>query len=775
MAFERVVVIGSGVMGVGIAAHCANAGCSVVLLDIVPDGADDRNQLAKAAVQQMLKSDPEMLMLPEYAERIEVGNLEDDLERIAQADWIVEVVLERLDIKHSVFEKIEAHRRPGSLVTSNTSTIPRAKLMQGMPDSLAREFIITHFFNPPRYLPLLEIVSGDEVDPELLESFCEFAEIGLGKRVIVCNDTPGFIGNRIAMFFGQSAINATVDLELTVEQTDAMLSRPIGVPKTGVFGLFDLVGVDLIPHILDSMLGELPEDDGLCQMVAHREMLDEMIADGWVGRKGKGGFYRLNTEDGGRVKEARNLQTGEYAPADRKAAFPSARLGKLGIRQVMEHGDTGSQLVRRVVVDTLAYVCGLVPEVTDSIDDIDSAMRVGFMWKRGPFEMIDDIGADWLVAALEADGKPVPELLALAAASGFYKVEGGELLALTLAGEHEVCERPLETLTVADLKRRGKPLKKNGSASLWDMGDDVLLVEYHSKMNAMDPLSMEMLLSAVEEAESGDWKGIVIGNDGQHFCAGANLGLALFAANLGAWKEIEQFIQLGQDAYMALKHCNVPVVSASTGMCVGGGCEVLLHSDAVQAHAESYIGLVEVGVGIIPAWGGCKEMLGRFAANGHAPKGPMGPVMTAFELIGLAKVAKSAHQAQEFGFLEENTRITMNRSRLLNDAKQLCLELSVDYTPPEPFTYRLPGVSGRAALEMAVRDLALSGKATPHDVVVVGELATVLTGGETDHLAELDEEDLLELERAAILHLSHDPASLDRMQHMLEKGKPLRN
>ena len=775
MEFERVAVIGSGVMGAGIAAHCANAGCEVLLLDIVPDGAEERNQLALSALDRIRKSDPEMLMLPEFIDRIDIGNLDDDLERLAEADWIVEVVIERLDIKHAVFEKIEAHRRPGSLVTSNTSTIPRAKLMQGMPESLAREFIITHFFNPPRYLPLLEIVSGDEVNTALLSAFTEFAEVRLGKRVISCSDTPGFIGNRIAMFFGQSAINATLDLGLTVEQTDAMLSRPIGVPKTGVFGLFDLVGVDLIPHIMDSMLTELPEDDGLCQIAAHRELLDEMISDGWVGRKGKGGFYRLNTEDGKRVKESRNLQTGEYAPADRKAAFPSAKLGKQGISHVMEHGDAGSQLVRRVLVDTLAYVCNLVPEVTDSLDDIDSAMRVGFMWKQGPFEMIDAIGADWLVAALEAEGKPVPKLLARAAESSCYKIDDGELRALTASGEYGMCARPLETLTVADLKRRGKPLKKNGSASLWDMGDDVLLVEYHSKMNAMDPLSMQMLLSAVEEAESGDWRGIVIGNDGQNFCAGANLGLALIAANLGAWKEIREFIQLGQDAYMALKHCGVPVVSASTGMCLGGGCEVLLHSDAVQAHAESYIGLVEVGVGIVPAWGGCKEMLNRLTLNGHAANGPMAPVTTAFETIGLAKVAKSAQQAEQIGYLGDATRITFNRRRLLNDAKQLCLELAPDYTPPEPAIYKLPGASGRAALEMAVRDLALSGKATPHDVVVVGELATVLTGGDTDHLQELSEEDILELELNALVALAKHTGSLDRMQHMLEKGKPLRN
>jgi len=773
---ERVAVIGAGLMGAGIAAHCANAGLEVLLLDIVPDGASDRNQLASAAIAGMPKADPEMLMRRDFAKRITAGNLEDDLPSLAEVDWVVEAVVERLDIKTRVYQSIEEFLAPHALVSSNTSTIPRRLLLRDMSESFAARFVITHFFNPPRYMPLLEVVGGAEVYDGSLAAFCDFADRRLGKRVVVCTDSVGFIGNRIAVYFMQRAVNAAFDLGLTVEQVDAMLGRPVGMPKTGVFGLIDLVGLDLLPHVLDSFLAGLPEDDGLRGIIAHRELFETMIAEGYTGRKGKGGFYRLNRSDGKRLKEARDLRTGEYAPAERSAAFGSAALGKRGLRALLEHKDRGAQLVREVLVDTLAYAAGLVPEVSDSIDDVDAAMRVGFHWKRGPFEMIDQIGADWLVAQLEAGDRPVPAFLAHAAGDGFYRVEDGELHGLQPDGAHRVLARPAETMTVADLRRRGRPLARNASGSIWDFGDDILLVEFHSKLNSMDPQGMAMLAQSVEMVEGGGARGIVIGNDGTHFCAGANIGLALLAANLGAFEESLEFVRQGQATYMALKNCRVPVVAAAVGMCVGGGCEVLLHCDAVQAHAESYIGLVEVGVGIVPAWGGCKELLGRLAARPDTPGGPMGAVMAAFETIGMAKVAKSAHQAKTLGFLRPDDGITMNRARLLFDAKQRCLALAdAGYTPPEPFSYVLPGPGGRCALDLAVRDLRLSGKVSPHDVVVTGVLARVLTGGDTDPTQTLTEAEVLELEVAAIDELMRQTPSLDRMEHMLETGKPLRN
>ena len=773
---QRVAVIGSGVMGAGIAAHCANAGCEVLLLDIVKEGGD-RSAIAKAAVQQMAKSNPEMLMHKGNVKLISAGNIEDDLDKLSEADWVIEVIVENLGIKTSLYASMSEHIGPDTIVSSNTSTLPRSELVEGMSSEMTSRFLITHFFNPPRYLPLLEVVTSPEVDDSVTEHLCSFADERLGKRVIMCNDTPGFIGNRLGVYFIQRAFKATIDHGFTVEQADAMLGRPLGIPKTAVFGLMDLVGIDLSVHVIESLISHLPEDDPFHDIVGTGEdIIQEMIADGYTGRKGKGGFYRLNKEGGKRVKEARNLTTGEYAPADRKAAFPSARMGKQGLGPLLDYPDEGAAFVSDILLDSLAYAAHLVPDVTDDVHSIDSAMKAGFNWKRGPFEMMDSIGTASMVERLEASGRSVPPFLTTAADNGgFYSIEDGEIQRLSPDGSMVAVDRPESTLTVADLKRRGKPLKRNGSASIWDMGDEILLVEYHSKMNAMDPMNIEMLVNAVDLAESEGWKGIVIGNDGSNFCAGANLGLVLFAVNLAAWKDVEDFIAAGQDTYQAVKYCEVPVVAASAGMCLGGGAEVLMHCDAIQSHAESYIGLVEVGVGIIPAWGGCKELMGRLRDFGLVSEGPMGAVMKAFEYIGTAQVAKSAEQARSMGFLGPSDGITMNRDRLLADAKARALELSSGYEPPEPRTYNLPGPTGRTALELAVRDLALSGQATPHDVVVTNELAWILSGGDTDMTETTEEDDILTMEREAIGRLGRHEDSLARMEHMLETGKPLRN
>ena len=774
---QKVAVIGSGVMGAGITAHCANAGCEVLLLDIVPDGAEDRNSLSKTAIQKMHKSNPEMLMHKRNSKRITPGNIEDDLHLLEDFDWVIEVVIENLDVKRDLYSRLCDKIGPETILSSNTSTLPRSKLVSELPRDISSRFLITHFFNPPRYLPLLEVVTSSEVDESVVTRFCEFADHRLGKRVTMCNDRPGFIGNRLGVYFIQRAFKATLELGLSVEQADAMLGRPIGLPKTAVFALMDLVGIDLIPHVTESLLEHLPDDDPFHKIAGTgEEIILNMIQDGYTGRKGKGGFYRLNKDGGKKVKEARNLYTGEYQNANRRAAFPSAKMGKRGISSLMDCNDDGARLVTEVLLDSLSYAAHIVPDVSDDIYSIDGAMKVGYNWKAGPFEMMDSIGVESMVQRLESSGREVPRFLSLAAERGsFYGMEDGEITRLTPSGEMVIVNRPEDTLTVADLKRRGKPLKRNGSASIWDTGDGVLLVEYHTKMNAMDPMNMEMLLNAVDLAESEDYKGIVIGNDATNFCAGANLGLALFAANLAAWKDLEDFIGLGQDTYQTLKYCDVPVVAASAGLCLGGGAEVLMHCDAVQAHSESYVGLVEVGVGIIPAWGGCKELLGRLVDFGLVTNGPMGAVMKAFETIGTAQVAKSAEQARSMGFLGPNDGITMNRDRLLADAKRKVLDLSENYVPPVPRTYRLPGPTGLAGLNLALSDLALSGQATPHDVVVATSLAGILTGGNTDITVAMEEDDILAMEKEAIATLGRHPDTLDRMQHMLETGKPLRN
>ena len=774
---KKVAVIGSGVMGSGIAAHCANAGCEVLLLDIVDDESSDRNIIAKNAIKYMHKSNPEMLMQRKNSKLITPGNIDDDLHKLIDCDWVIEVIIENLDIKKKLYKKLAQNIGKDTILSSNTSTIPRSELITDMANDLSSRFLITHFFNPPRYLPLLEVVSSPEVNADVLDRFCTFADIDLGKRVTICNDSPGFIGNRLGIYFIQRAYKATIDHGLSIEQADAMLGRPIGLPKTAVFALMDLVGIDLIPHVTGSLVSHLGENDPFHKIAGvGKDTITSMIDEGYTGRKGKGGFYRLNRENGKKIKEARSLITGEYKTAKRKAGFSSAKMGKRGIAEIMDCDDKGAEFVSDVLLDSLSYAAYIVPEVSEDIYAIDGAMKVGYNWKKGPFEMMDAIGPKSMVNRLNDSNKSVPPFLALAAEKGmFYGIDSGEITRLSPNGEMVKIERNEETLTVADLKRRGKPLERNASASIWDMGDQVLLVEYHTKMNAMDPMNMEMLLNAVDMAENEGWKGVVIGNDAANFCAGANLGLALFAANLAAWKDLDDFIGLGQDTYQTLKFSEVPIVAASAGLCLGGGAEVLMHCDAIQAHSESYVGLVEVGVGIIPAWGGCKEYLGRIKEFGLVSNGPMGAVMKAFEVIGTAQVAKSADQAQTMGFLGPNDRITMNRDRLLSDAKKTLIELSKDYSPPEPRTYSLPGPSGKAALELAVNDLALSGKVTPHDIVVTNALAEILTGGDTDITDILEEDDILAMEKIAITTLAKNTDTLDRMQHMLETGKPLRN
>ena len=766
---KKVAVIGSGVMGSGIAAHCANAGCEVLLLDIVDDESSDRNIIAKNAIKYMHKSNPEMLMQRKNSKLITPGNIDDDLHKLIDCDWVIEVIIENLDIKKKLYKKLAQNIGKDTILSSNTSTIPRSELITDMANDLSSRFLITHFFNPPRYLPLLEVVSSPEVNADVLDRFCTFADIDLGKRVTICNDSPGFIGNRLGIYFIQRAYKATIDHGLSIEQADAMLGRPIGLPKTAVFALMDLVGIDLIPHVTGSLVSHLGENDPFHKIAGvGKDTITSMIDEGYTGRKGKGGFYRLNRENGKKIKEARSLITGEYKTAKRKAGFSSAKMGKRGIAEIMDCDDKGAEFVTDVLLDSLSYAAYIVPEVSEDIYAIDGAMKVGYNWKKGPFEMMDSIGPKSMVNRLNDSNKSVPPFLALAAEKGmFYGIDSGEITRLSPNGEMVKIERNEDTLTVADLKRRGKPLKRNASASIWDMGDQVLLVEYHTKMNAMDPMNMEMLLNAVDMAENEGWKGVVIGNDAANFCAGANLGLALFAANLAAWKDLDDFIGLGQDTYQTLKFSEVPIVAASAGLCLGGGAEVLMHCDAIQAHSESYVGLVEVGVGIIPAWGGCKEYLGRVKEFGLVSNGPMGAVMKAFEVIGTAQVAKSADQAQTMGFLGPNDRITMNRDRLLSDAKKTLIELSKDYSPPEPRTYSLPGPSGKAALELAVNDLALSGKVTQHDIVVTNALAEILTGGDTDITDILEEDDILAMEKNAITTLAKNTDTLDSMQHML--------
>ena len=772
MEIRKVAVIGAGVMGSGIAAHVANANIPVTLLDIVPKESNNRNVIAENAVQKMLKpvkmGSPTPLMHHQNAKLISTGNIEDHLDKIADADLIIEVVLEKLDIKQNVFKKIDKVRKKNSIVASNTSTIPRKQLVKGMPKTFGADFIITHFFNPPRYLRLLEIVAGKEVSKKKIETVTKFCDSKLGKEVVICNDTPGFIGNRIGTYWTLIGMVEAVRMGLTVEEADAVMGRPIGAPKTGIFALGDVVGLDLIPHVTESMSSNLPKDDmyniGVNEQrkLGIEKILSSMITDGYTGRKGKGGFYRLNSESGKKIKEARDLKTGEYHKATRNVGLESVKAAKKGLRQLVEYNDKGGEYAWNVLSKTLSYAASLVPNITDTIVNVDLAMKNGFLWKKGPFEMLDDLGPSWFASRIAEDGIKIPKLLESVAEGNFYEENNDIVLFFGTDGKYHKINRPEGYLTAADVKRGKKPIFKNPSASLWDMGDQIILAEFHSKMNSMDPLIMEALSEATDQCESGNYKGIVIGNDGNNFSAGANLGLSSFVTNIGAWEEAEKFVLGGQMAFMMLKHGDFPVVGASSGLAIGGGCEVLLACDAVQAHSESYIGLVEVGVGLVPAWGGCKEMITRWNNDPKQPKGPMAIIMKIFQNVGTAKVATSAQEAKELNFLKDSDEITMNRARLLYDAKEKCLQMIDNYECPLPGEHHLPGPSGKAALDLAVRDLVKAGHATPHDVTVTRELSHILSGGNTDPTETVSDDMILEMEREGIIKLMKTEGTMAR-------------
>jgi len=775
---NKVAVLGAGVMGAGIAAQVANAGVPVVLLDIVPEGAEDRSVIAKGAITKMLKTSPAPLMHRRNAKSITSGNLEDDLGLLADCDWICEAVLENVDVKHDVYKKVYAHRKAGAIVTSNTSTIPLANLLEGMPDAFAADFAVTHFFNPPRYMRLLEVVAGPKTRPDVIETLRAFGDVRLGKEVIGCNDTPGFIANRLGIFWSMVATQQAYDLGLTVEEADAIVGRPMGIPKTGIFGLMDLTGIDLKDHVLGSMASLLPNTDAFHHQFDSTHPLnaltDKMVADGYTGRKGKGGFYRLLRNGAEKKKEGLDLKTGEYRTSI-KAKLGSVEAGRKGLQALVEFEDRGGAYAWAVLSHVLKYAADLIPEIADDILSVDNAMKAGYAWKFGPFEQIDQLGTAYFAERLEKDGLEVPALIKTAAGRPLYREEGASRQFLQLDGTYRDIEVPNGAWLLADVKRGKERIAGNGSASLWDLGDGVACLEFHSKMNSIDSGTIEMVKKAAKIDKKG-FKALVINNDADNFSVGANVGLGLFAANTAMWPILEMTIKEGQDAYMALKYAPFPVVAAPAGMALGGGCEICLHADAIQAHAELYMGLVEVGVGLIPGWGGSKEMVLRNVAKKKRPGGPMPPVAEAFQTIGLAKVSKSAAEARDFLFLRDTDSITMNRRRVLADAKSKALELATDYVVPEnDIELSLPGPTARVALDMAVSDLAKSGKATPHDVTVSHELATVLSGGDTDVTEVVTEKDLLALEREAMARLFRMTPTLDRIEHMLATGKPLRN
>ncbi len=769
-AINKVAVIGGGPMGAGVAAHLANAGVKVLWLSYRK--AADRKALADA-VEKMLKTSAAPFMSKRAAKLIEVGNIDDDLGRVAECDWVIEAIMERLDLKQSLYRRLDAVRRPGTAVSSNTSTIPLAKLVEGMPKTFRRDFLITHFFNPTRYMRLLEVVAGPDSDPATIDAVAQFADVALGKSVVRCNDSPGFIANRLGIAWMATHMAESVDAGLTVEEADAISGKPMGIPKTGVFGLVDFVGVDIGLETMTSMGSLLPKSDFYHRVNRDSTLtlLRKMTAEGYTGRKGPGGFYRLKRDGGAKIKEAIDLNTAEYRPEQTADIAEAKNLATL-LAADTKYG----RFAARVLGATISYAASLVPSAAPDIESIDEAMRLGYNWRWGPFELADMIGVANLIKLLEREELPVPALLRGAAGKSLYRVEKGNRQFLGIDGAYHDITRPPGVIMLEDIKRGAKPVLKNGSAAVWDVGDGVLCFEFTSKANALDDKTMELLDKTIDLVQQ-KYKALVIYNEGQNFSVGANLGGALFAANIAAWGEIEKTLAKGQQTLKRLKYAPFPSVAAPSGMALGGGCEVVLHCSAVQASAESYIGLVETATaGVVPSWGGSGELLARLRADKKMPRGPMPAVAKVLETVTTATVSKSSAEAKEIGFLRETDGVTMNRYRLLADAKARALAMVAGYKPPaQPEFTRMPGRSGQTVARGMVDGFRKRGLALPHDVVVNMTYAEVVCGGDANLTDTLTEQQLLDLERAAFMRLVKTPATLARIEHVLETGKPLRN
>ena len=667
---RKAAVLGAGVMGSGIAAHLANAGIDVVLLDV-----ERATAAAGVARQQKVGG----FMDPAFAERIVTGSVDEDLPLLADADWIIEAVAERLDVKQPLYRRVDAVRAPGSIVSSNTSTFPLATLTEGLPESFARDFLITHFFNPPRTMRLLELIAGPRTRAGALETIRDFGDRRLGKSVVICRDTPGFIANRIGNYWMSAAVNEAIALGLDVEVADAALSKPFGIPATGVFGLADLVGIDVVALVWKSLHAALPETDALRRYSAEPELIARMIAENRLGRKSGAGFVRVSADR--RTREATDLVTGGYRPR-KPVASDSLDAAGNDPRALIEHDGLAGRYAAAVMENTLAYVAAVAPEIADGPDAVDTAMRTGYGWSEGPFALIDRLGAGWLAGRLAARGAPVPPYLERAAAAGgFFTIEERTPLCLLPDGSRRrVAEAP-GVLTLAALRLAGPPVEAWEQASLWDLGDGVACFEIRSKMNTLNPSVLSALEAALARATQ-DFRALVIGSDAPAFSAGADIRQFLAAVEAGP-EGFGERIDQGHRVFKAVKYAAIPVVGAAAGLALGGGCELLLHCHAIQAHAELAMGLPETRIGLVPGWGGCKEMLARLANGQARAHGPVAPALAAFDLIAAGRVTQSAFEARRLGFLGPDDGITMNRDRLLADAKAKALALAPHHVPPD--------------------------------------------------------------------------------------------
>jgi 3-hydroxyacyl-CoA dehydrogenase len=767
---RRVAVLGAGTMGARIAAHFANAGVPALLLDIVLPNQPNRNAAALAGLDAAVKQKPAAFFSPETKSLVTPGNFEDDLAKIRDCDWIVEAVTENLEIKRALIDKVLKHRKPGAIFSTNTSGIPLASIAEGFPDEFREHFLGTHFFNPPRYLHLLEMIPGPQTLPAVWRRVAEFSDRHLGKGIVPCKDTPNFIANRIGSFLGGTVQHLTVEMGLTIEEVDALTGQLIGLPKSASYRLLDIVGLDVWAHVTKNLYDLVPGDPWRERFVLP-PFFAQMIERGWLGDKRGQGFYKRVGK--GEKKEilALDLNTLEYQPS-KKARFPSIE----GVRNIedlpqrlralMGLTDRAGTFLWRLFSDLVLYSAAMVPEISDRVVEIDRAMRWGYANSLGPFELWDALGVEDTVTRMRKEDRQIPESVEKMLASGaksFYKAPEHEYFDLQANSYKHLEERP-GIIALKDVKLSHGVVKKNGGASLIDVGDGVLCLEFHSKMNSLGDDQISLIRAGIEET-SKNFEAMIVANQGENFSVGANLMLVLLAAQEEEWEELEAAINRFQQATLMIKYAPKPVVSAPFGLTLGGGCEIAIHSARVQASAETYIGLVEVGVGVIPGAGGTKEMLLRF-----------GSAQKAFELIAYAKVATSAMEARSLGLLRPQDQISMNPERLIDDAKALALSIAPNYVAGVPRTdVEVGGAEDLALLKTGIYLARQANYISDYDTVVGGKLAHVLSGGPLTGRQTVSEQYLLDLEREAFLSLCGQRKTQERMQHMLKTGKPLRN
>jgi 3-hydroxyacyl-CoA dehydrogenase len=740
MEIKRVVVIGSGTMGSGIAAHLCNANIPVTLLDL-------KTEISEKARERIYSSRPPLLLDKLKINNINIGNINDNFGVVKDADWVVEAVVEKIDIKHNLYEKIFKTRKAGSIVSSNTSSIPIKVLSENLSEEDKKDFCITHFFNPVRYMGLLEIVKNENNDLEKINFLKDFCETLLGKGVIVCNDTPGFLGNRVGVYAMQVAMTEAFKMKLSVEEADAVFGRPMGIPKTGIFGLYDLIGIDLMADVLKSFIKELPEIDKFHKVAKEVPLVTKLIETGYTGRKGKGGFYRVNKESGKKVLEALNLETGEYA-SSKKINIKS---DKIDLKNLINRKDKYGNYAWSVISEIIKYASSLVPNVTKEFNDIDEAMRLGFNWAKGPFEMLEEIGVKNFFEKVDGfENNEFLEKLSKSKNENFY-------------GERQNYTN-IETL--GKIKRKAIKIDKNDSAEIFRF-KDFNIVEFTTKANVLDYDSMDCLKKATD-------KPLIIINESMQFSAGVNLNYVMDFAKQKDFKSIEKFIKYFQETCKHLKYCKNPVVSAPSGLTLGGGFEVLVQSNFVVTHTNIVMGLVETIVGLVPAGGGCKEMLWRWSQTDEAQKDPNFAPLKVFDIIGYAKTATSPVEAEPLKYLKPEDKKIMNRNSLLPISRKI-LEENKNFKSPIECKFNLSGKVVKEKMIQVLEKLYNEKIILDHGMEVGKELANILSGGETSLDKTLSEDDLFKLELDSFMRLIETSKTQERIKHTLATGKPLVN